>query len=71
MLVGTDQRFGANGQSFESVQVELLLEGSELCLCEEDWHDLFDEHFLVMHLEGSPIGVPRDDVIVSILFGFG
>lgn len=56
----------ASCEAAESVEVDLPLERSELCLTEVSWHDFLHKAVGLMHNEASSVRHPRDDIVQSV-----
>lgn len=58
------------GQSLESVQIQLPLEGCKLVLIEVRWHVVLYEFLRFLHHEASAMRHPAHDIFMAILFHF-
>lgn len=57
---------GALGESLETVEVQLSLEGRELALLKVGWHDMVDKLLGFVYNKASPMWKPRHNVAVTI-----
>ena len=57
---------GALGESLETIEVQLSLEGRELALLKVGWHDMVDKLLWLVYNKASPMWKPRHNVAVTI-----
>ena len=57
---------GALGESLETIEVQLSLEGRELALLKVGWHDMVDKLLWLVYNKASPMWKPRHNIAVTI-----